>query len=82
MCIGNPPWYRANSKGPTENFLTMIDPETGKILYASNLFIWDPVTGEIFRRESLPFGESYNFVNNPHRLKKGKKLPIIWKCPG
>lgn len=82
MCIGNPPWYRANSKGPTENFLTMIDPETGKILYASNLFIWDPVTGEIFRRESLPFGESYNFVNNPHRLKKGKKLPIIWKCSG
>lgn len=82
MCIGNPPWYRANSKGPTENFLTMFDKETGRILYASNLFIWDPVTGEVFKREKLSLGESYDLANNPSRLKKGKKLSIIWKCPG
>ena len=82
MCIGNPPWYNSNSKGPTENFLTIFDRETGRMLYASNLFIWDPVTGEVFQRENLPFGESYNLVDNPFRLKKGRKLPMIWKCPG
>lgn len=68
----NPPWgYETTER----DFAPFRDPATGRYFWASDKFLWDPVTGEVFLKERNPLN-----ILQPYKL--GKKMPIIWKCPG
>ena len=56
-----------------EKLADFYQPPPLRNLKMSYRFIWDPETGEIWIKETDPF--------NPQFVKKGRKLPIIFKKP-